>query len=144
MLLFDENDTSYWQHSIREAHMSEFSNDQHAPENIIDHMQQPDTDIPGVLRCQVEPKSDLHGDRTGKLVYPEKVVKGRLTELKHVNDHHVYDWIDEVDIPKGTKIEMTSSRAMATRPTSGVVLSCSITILSNEMKSAKERRHCRY
>ena len=31
-----------------------------------------------------------------------KVVKGRLTEL---NGHHVYDWIGEVDIPKGTKIE---------------------------------------
>ena len=48
MLLFDENETSDWQHSIREAHMSELSNDQHVPENIIDHMQQPDTDIPGV------------------------------------------------------------------------------------------------
>ena len=22
-----------------------------------------------------------------------------------MNDHHVYDWIDEADIPKGTKIE---------------------------------------
>ena len=105
MLLFDENDTSDWQQSIREAHMSELSNDQHVPESISDHMQQPDTDIPGVWRCQVEPKSDLYGDRTGKLVDPEKVVKGRLTELKHVNDHHVHDWIDEADIPKGTKIE---------------------------------------
>ena len=36
---------------------------------------------------------------------PEKVVKGRLTDFKHMNDHHVYDWTDEADIPKGTKIE---------------------------------------
>ena len=27
LLLFDENDTSDWQHSIREAHTSELSND---------------------------------------------------------------------------------------------------------------------
>ena len=45
MLLFDENDTCDWQHSIREALMSDFSNDQHVPENIIDHLQQPGTDI---------------------------------------------------------------------------------------------------
>ena len=25
-----------------------------------------------------------------------------------MNDHHVYDWIDEADIPKGTKIETSS------------------------------------
>ena len=105
MLLFDENNFSDWQHSIREAHMSELSNDQHVPGNIIDHMQQPDTDIPGVWRCQVEPKSDLYGDRTGKLMDPKKVVKGRLTELKHTNDHQVHDWSDEADIPQGTKIE---------------------------------------
>ena len=41
--------------------------------------------------------------RTGKLLDPEKVIKGRLTELKHMNDHHVYDWIDEAEIPKDTK-----------------------------------------
>ena len=58
-----------------------------------------------VWRCQVEPKSDLFGDRTGELMDAEKVVKGRLTELEHMNDHHVCDWIDEADIPKGTKIE---------------------------------------
>ena len=28
-----------------------------------------------------------------------------MTELKHMNDHHVYDWIDEASISKGTKIE---------------------------------------
>ena len=37
---------------------------------------------PGVWRCQVEPKSDLYVERTGKLMDPEKVVKGKLTELK--------------------------------------------------------------
>ena len=36
---------------------------------------------------------------------PEKVVRGRLTKLKHINDHHVYNWIDEASIPKDTKIE---------------------------------------
>ena len=120
--------------------MSELSNDQHVPESTTDHMQQPDTDIPGVWRCQVEPKSDLYGDSVGKLMDPEKVVKGRLTELNHMNDHHVYDWIDEADIPKSTKIE---SRAMATRAMSGVVLSCSSTMLSHEMKSIKARHHWR-
>ena len=35
------------------------------------------------------------------------MVKGRLTEPKHMNDHHVYDWIDKADIPKGTKTEIT-------------------------------------
>ena len=105
MLLSDENDTSDWQHSIREAHTSDLSNEKHGPDNNIDHMQQPDTDIPGVWRSPVEPKFDLCGDRSGKLLDLEKVVKGRLTELKHMNDHHVYDWIDEADIAKGTKIE---------------------------------------
>ena len=70
--------------------------------NNTGHMQQPD---PGVWRCQVEPKSDLYVERTGKLMDPEKVVKGRLTEFKHMNDHHVYDWIDEANISKGTEIE---------------------------------------
>ena len=96
MLLFDENDTSDRQHSIREAHVSEMGNAQHTPESIIDHMQQPDTDIPGVWRCQFEARSDLYGDRTGKLMDPEKVVKGRFTELKTHEHHHVYT---------GTKIE---------------------------------------
>ena len=67
---------------------------------------------------QVEPKTDLCSDRTGKLMDPEKVVRGRLTELKHMNDHHFYDWIDEANIPKDTKIDTsrwctTSSRVMA-------------------------------
>ena len=71
----------------------------------MDQEAQPDRDVPGVWRCQIEPKSDLYGDKTGKLLDPEKVIKGRLTELKHMNDHHVYDWIDEAEIPKGTKVE---------------------------------------
>ena len=71
--------------------------------SLLDHMQQPDTDIPGVWKWQVEPKSDLYGDRTGKLMDPEKVARGRLTELKHMNDHHSYDWIDEAS-QKGTMI----------------------------------------
>ena len=48
LLLFNENDTSDWKHSIREAHVSELSNEQHTLERIIDHMQLPDTNIPGV------------------------------------------------------------------------------------------------
>ena len=43
--------------------------------------------------------------QTGKLLDLEKVIKCKLTELKHMNDHHVYDWIDETEIPKGTKVE---------------------------------------
>ena len=85
--------------------MSELSNDQHVQHDNTDHMQQPDTDISSVWRCQVEPKTDLYGDRLGKLVDPEKVVRGRLAELKHISDQHVYDWIDEANIPKGIKIE---------------------------------------
>ena len=44
-----------------------------------------------------------------------------------MNDHHVYDWIDETDIPKGTNIE--TSRW------------CDSTKLSNEMNSIKARHH---
>ena len=47
----------------------------------------------------------MYGDRTSMLIDPEKVVRETLTELEHMNDHHVYDWIDEASIPKGTKIE---------------------------------------
>ena len=68
-------------------------------------MQQPDTDIPGVWKWQVDPEFEKYGDRTGKLMDPEKVVRGRLTQLKHMNDLHVNDWIDEASIPKGIKIE---------------------------------------
>ena len=115
MLLFDENDTSDWQHSVHETRTSELSDDQH---DSTDHMQQPNTDIPGVWKWQVEPKSDLYGDRTGKLMDLEKVVRGRLTELKHMNDRHVYDWIDEANIPKGTKIE-TSRCCDEIKPSDG-------------------------
>ena len=111
-------DTSDWQHSIQERRTSELSDDQHDQHDTTDHMQQPDTDIPGVWRCQVGPESDLYGDRSGKLLDPVKVVKSRLIELKHMNAHHVYDWIDEADIPKGTKIE-TSRWCDDTRPRDG-------------------------
>ena len=142
MLLYDENDTSDWQHSVHETRTSELSDDQHDQHYNTDHMRQPDTGIPGVWNWLVEPKSDLYGDRTGKLMDTEKVVRGRLTELRHMKDHHVYDWIDEASIPKGTKIGVTtSSRVMETRPMSEVVLSCSSTMLSNEMKFIKARHH---
>ena len=59
MLLFDENDTSDWQHSVHETRTSELSDDQHDKHDSTDHMQQPDTDIPGVWKWQVEPKSDF-------------------------------------------------------------------------------------
>ena len=105
MLLFDENDTSDWQDAVWEAQLTDAHDEHYSQEILTDQRAQPDTDVPGVWRCQVEPKSDLYGDKTGKLLDPEKVIKGRLTELKHMNDHHVYDWIDEADIPKGTKVE---------------------------------------
>ena len=54
MLLFDDNDTSDWQHSVHETRPSELSGDQHDQHDSTDHMQQPDTDIPGVWRWQVE------------------------------------------------------------------------------------------
>ena len=73
------------------------------------------------------------------LMDPEKVAKGRLKEPKHMNDHHVYDWIDEADIPKGTKSE-TPRWCGDLKPRDGV-LSCSSTTLSNEMKFIKARRH---
>ena len=71
MLLFDENDTSDWEHSVHETCMSELSDDQQDQHDSTDHVQQPDTDIPGVWKWQVELKSDLYGDRTGKLKDPE-------------------------------------------------------------------------
>ena len=88
MLLLYENDTSDWPNSVHKTRASQLSDDQH------DHRQ-------GVWKWQVEPKSDLHGVRTGKLVDLEKVVRGRLTELKHMSDHHVHDWIDEASKPEG-------------------------------------------
>ena len=105
MLLFDENDTSDWQDAGWEAQLTDARDELFELETVIDEQAQPDTDVPGVWRCQVEPKSDLYGNRTGKLLNAEKVIKGRLTELKHMNDHHLYDWIDEADIPKSVKVE---------------------------------------
>ena len=105
MLLFDENDTSDCQETVWEAQLTEVLEDHDRQEIWMDQQAQSDTDVPGVWKCQIEPKSDLYGDKTGKLLDPEKVIKGRLTELKHMNDQHVYDWIDEAEIPKGTKVE---------------------------------------
>ena len=127
-----------------ETRTSELSDDQHDQHDNIDHMQQPDTDISGVWRCQVELKSDLYGDKTGKLMDPGKVVKGTLTELKHMHDHHVHDWIDKQTFPRAPRLRLrggvtTSSRAMAMRPMSKVVLSCSSTMTSTEMMSIKAR-----
>ena len=76
---FDENDSSDWQHSVHETRTSELGDDMHDQHDNTDHMQQPDTDIPGAWKWQVGPKSDLYGDRTGKLMDLEKVVRGRLS-----------------------------------------------------------------
>ena len=66
--------------------------DEHDRQEILMHQRtQSDTDVPGVWRCQIEQKSDLYGDFTGKLLDPEKVIKRKLTELKHMNDHNVYE-----------------------------------------------------
>ena len=61
MLLFDENDTSDWQDPVWEAHLTDAHDGQ---EILMDQQAQPDTDVPGVWRCQIEPKSDLYGDKT--------------------------------------------------------------------------------
>ena len=97
MLLFDENDTSDWQDTVWEAQLTDVLDEHDRQEILMDQRTQSDTDVPGVWRCQIEPKSNLYGDKTGKLLDPEKVIKGRLTELKHMNDHQ--------EIPKGTKVE---------------------------------------
>ena len=72
MLLFDENDTSDWQETVWEAQLTEVLDDHDGQEILMDQQAQPDTDVPGVWRCQIEPKSDLYGDKTGKLLDPEK------------------------------------------------------------------------
>ena len=86
MLLCDEHtsDLSNEQHGQANNIDHKQRDDQHDQHDSTDHMQQPDTDIPGVWRCQVEPKSVCS-----------------VTELAS----YVYDWIDEASIPRGTKIE---------------------------------------
>ena len=42
MLLFGENDTFDWQHSIQETRTSELRDDQHDQHDNTDHMQQKD------------------------------------------------------------------------------------------------------
>ena len=70
MLLFDENDTSDWQHLIRGGACVRIEQ-QTAHSGNRHRSHAASTDITGVWRCQVEPKSDLYGDRTGKLMDPE-------------------------------------------------------------------------
>ena len=82
MLLFGENDTSDWQDTVWEAQLTDALDEHDRQEILMDQRTQSDTDVPVVWRCQIEPKSDLYGDKTGKLLDPEKVIKGRLTELK--------------------------------------------------------------
>ena len=82
MLLFDGNDTSDWQDTVWEAQLTDAHDEHDRQEILMDQRAQSDTDVPGVWRCQIEPKSDLCGDKIGKLLDPEKVIKGRLTELK--------------------------------------------------------------
>ena len=100
VLLFVENDTPDWQHSMHETRTSELSDDQHDQHDNTDHMQQPDTDIPGVWRWQVEAKSELYGDRTGKLMDPEKVVRGRLTKTSR--------WCDDIKPRDGDETSVRS------------------------------------
>ena len=75
MLLFDEKDTSDCQETVWEAQLTEVLEDHDTQEIWMDQQALSDTDIPRVWKCQIEPKSDLHGDNTGKLF----------------DHHHVYD-----------------------------------------------------
>ena len=84
MVLFDEIDTSDWQDTVWEAQLTEARDEHDRQDILMDQQAQPDTDVAGLWRCQIEPKSDLYGNKTSKLLDPEKVVKGRLTEFKHV------------------------------------------------------------
>jgi hypothetical protein len=63
------------------------------------------TDVPGVLWRRVRPTAVLYGERTGVARDANKVAEGRLRELRQMNDHHVYDYIPESEIPKGQRIE---------------------------------------
>ena len=145
MLLFGENDTSDWQETVWEAQLTEVLEDHDRQEILMDQQAQPDTDVPGVWRCQIEPKSDLYGDKTGKLLDPEKVIKGRLTELKHMNDHHVYDWIDEAErFRKAPRWKLlvgstTSNHVTVMKTMSGVALLCNSTMLTNASMFIKAR-----
>ena len=68
------------QDTVWEAQLTEAHDEHDRREILMDQQAQPDTDVPGERRCQIEPKSDLYGDKTGQLLDPEKVIKGRLTE----------------------------------------------------------------
>ena len=97
MLLFDENDTSDWQHSVRGTRTSELSDDQHDQHDSTDHM------------C-----GSGSFNRNPNCTVTELATWGGVT---------------------------TSSRVMATRPTSEVVLSCSSTCCQKAIRSIKARHH---
>ena len=63
MLLFDENDTSDWQETVWKAQLTEVLEDHDRQEILMDQQAQSDTDVPRVWRCQIEPKSNLYGDK---------------------------------------------------------------------------------
>ena len=69
------------------------------------HSLDEDTGVPGVSWRHVFPASPVYGERSGLQLDPNKVAEGRLRELRQMNDHHVYDWTAEADIPRGQKIE---------------------------------------
>ena len=53
MLLFDENDTSDWQDTVWEAQLTDALDEHDRQEILMDQQAQPDTDVPGVWRCQL-------------------------------------------------------------------------------------------
>ena len=52
-----------------------------------------------------------------------------------MNDHHVYDWIDEAETPKGTKVEssrwLDDIHVTVMRTAFAVALLCNSTMLTN-------------
>ena len=52
-----------WQDTVWEGQLSEARDEHDRQEIVMDQPAQPDTDVPGVWRCQIEPKSDLYGDK---------------------------------------------------------------------------------
>ena len=72
MLLFDENDTSDWQDTVWEAQLTDALDEHDRQEILMDQRTQPDTDVPGVWRCQIEPKLDLYGDMMASCLIQRK------------------------------------------------------------------------
>ena len=111
---------SGWQHSIHETHTSELSDDQHDHDNNIDHMQQPDTDIP----------SDWQADGSGESGQRQL----DITSMNGLTKQTSTSKVPRLRLQGGAT---TSSRVRATRPMPEVVLSCSSTMLSNGMRSMR-------